>query len=53
MDQSARQIIFSNDGFLLACYGANHLVNYTVNGSKVHDTKGIVFAQYIRVCIRI
>lgn len=34
---SARHIIFSNDGFLLACYGDRHLVNYTVNGSKVHD----------------
>ena len=38
--KSARHIIFSNDGFLLACYGDRHLVNYTVNGSKVHDIQG-------------
>jgi len=46
--KSASNIIFSNDGFLLACYGSNHLVNYTVNGSKVHDTKGTACSVPLR-----
>lgn len=34
---NATQVTFSNDGFILCCFGTNHLVNYTVNGTKVHD----------------
>ena len=48
---SARHVIFSNDGFLLTCYGDNHLVNYTVNGSKVHDSKGKFLARSLKVLI--
>jgi len=34
---NATQVIFSNDGFILCCFGERHLVNYTVNGTQVHD----------------
>ena len=30
-------MLFSNDGFILCCWGGRHLVNYTVNGTQVHQ----------------
>jgi len=31
------QVIFSNDGFILCCFGKQKLVNFTINGAKVHE----------------
>lgn len=31
------QVIFSNDGFILCCFGGKKLVNFTINGAKVHE----------------
>ena len=30
-------IFFSNDGFILCCFGKQKLVNFTINGAKVHE----------------